>query len=684
MSLEIQLEAALASYRNMRAGKNRYNTPWRNGSDGGTLAVDFALGKWFDHKDQIGGYLPSLAKHLGLQVEGGYAAPTKRKYSGLADYARAHGLEPDELEYWGWKESKKANRPCLRFPTRFSADGKEAGYRYRFLDGDKPSYMNDAGYQPGWFALGGSKWFALAAESKTAVLCNGEVSTIAGRKHGLATFCTTQGEKSELPSEWVAELKQWADEYGLTVLIALDCDAQGRKAAAGISHQFQQAGIQAIAVDLALGESGDLADFCMLHGAESLAELVACAVIPPQVAKAEQPKLPERLDTPRWREMSFEDMRFIPPSKYLIPDAIVQGGVNFIYGQPGSGKTFLAVHYAMTLAQSMNVIYVVGEGAAGMYKRGKAWLQHHGGNSDRLRMMVGEVAVMDDYQYESFTGRLRELCPQVIFIDTLSTTFEGDENSADDAKRYMKRLESWWNEFGATIVTVHHTPKHSYTLRGSQAFNGAATVALFVAKVDGEITVECTKVKDAEMPHATVWGMRKITVEAPDENGTMTLQESVVVVPVTQIVVQATDPLTAEARKVLETLSPDWLDGQGTVSEIIEIAPNMNKQSAQRILSKLKKRGLVAQASFRAPYTLTDAGRTALGLETPVAVAVVEDSPSQTNAKKPRKAKAAAEAVDPADFNDATAYGDEPLPGFGAVPQTYQSAYGFEMTGGSD
>ena len=52
-----EILAALEQHTNKHHGQGRYNTPWRPGADGGTLAVTedaaYAYGiSWYDHKTE--------------------------------------------------------------------------------------------------------------------------------------------------------------------------------------------------------------------------------------------------------------------------------------------------------------------------------------------------------------------------------------------------------------------------------------------------------------------------------------------------------------------------------------------------------------------------------------------------------------------------------------------------------
>lgn len=265
MSTADKVLAALAPYniKQVKPGEYRSNSPLRPNSDSQAFMLkitDDEHGAYHDWPTGEGGSLYHLAEQLGIPLpERKQPTETKREYTGLADYARAHGVEPEVFAAVGWREVTHEGRPALAFPT-------SSGERYRFLDGKKPPYKHGEGYKASVYGL--KRAPGLAKEKETPlVICNGEASTVVAQHFGIPAVCQTSGEK-----RWEdANLKALNDAWQGDVLIALDCDAPGEKAAAQIAEQF---GKRARVVDLGFVNGGDLADFCMLHSENALEELV--------------------------------------------------------------------------------------------------------------------------------------------------------------------------------------------------------------------------------------------------------------------------------------------------------------------------------------------------------------------------------------------------------------------------
>ena len=202
------------------------------------------------------GTLYDLAQKLGVKIAAdtrAQAINTKKHYvNGLEDYAQAHGVSADYLTQCHWVETTHHGRPALQFKTA-------GGLRYRFLDGNAPYYISEKGYQICWYGLDDAINKANQANQDYILMCNGEISTLAGKFHNVPTFCKTSGE-SAIPQDLLNELNnKWKGK----IVIALDCDDAGRKASKAIQSQLQDNGL---ALDLMLTDGGDLADFCRLHG----------------------------------------------------------------------------------------------------------------------------------------------------------------------------------------------------------------------------------------------------------------------------------------------------------------------------------------------------------------------------------------------------------------------------------
>lgn len=625
MTLQSIVESYLQPYRKSKSGSEiRYTNPLRSGADGETLAVNYDKETWYDHKDEQGGHLSELAKLLGLEVPSSRqsVASTKRSYDGLPDYARAHALRPEQLKRYKWTEVSHQGRPALKFPT-------EGGHRYRFIDGNKPVYKSDKGYKPCWYGIGG-KFAERLADYNTAIFCNGEISTIAAAEYGLPAFCVTSGEKA-IPQSLLNELGDLGKDP--QIIVALDCDKKGRDVAAAVVEQFRSKGYQVRAVDLGLTDGGDLADWLMLHNNTYLSEaglMTKLSELPELTAPPAKPgdgaSASQR--PPRFEAWKFDDMWKIPPPKWIIEGKVQEHGFNVVFGPSGAGKTFLSIGYAFEIAQNKRVMYVAGEGISGLYARGMAWCQHNGGQSNNVTMILGTVAIMDDIEFEAFRQTVAHHKPEVLFVDTLARSMVGtDENSGKDMMIFVDRLNELQREFGLTVVVIHHTNKGGLVERGSGALRAAADNMILVTMIDDEVVVECVKTKESSPFESLSLALLPVKMQIKGHKGEMVDCETPVLIPSSKVERGPLDKLTNMQRKVLEVFALESMDGTCTPKELADILPEINGRGMQKVLSSLKRRGLIGQSAKRDPYTLTTEGRRALGLDDDLAAIVTNHGP---------------------------------------------------------
>jgi replicative DNA helicase len=277
MSTRLKVEQALQPYGLKQSGRElRFNSPFRPGADGMTCTITFAddeHGTWYDHKDGVGGSLYDFAQRLGIALPQREAVEvSKRRYDSLRQYAGVKGVPEQIFIDAGWKEITYFDgRPCFVFPTR-------GGLRYRFIDGEKPSFKSCDGFKPCWYGL--DKAVATAG-ARPLILCNGEPSTIVAQHFGLPAFCMPGGENHKVSAELMAELKsKWQGE----IVIALDCDPTGRRGVQRFTDAFT--GMRYTVVDLMLEDKGDLADFCKLHEKSLAADFAALPKLNAPVEKA--------------------------------------------------------------------------------------------------------------------------------------------------------------------------------------------------------------------------------------------------------------------------------------------------------------------------------------------------------------------------------------------------------------
>jgi phage/plasmid primase-like uncharacterized protein/RecA/RadA recombinase len=201
------------------------------------------------------------------------------------------------------------------------------------------------------------------------------------------------------------------------------------------------------------------------------------------------------------------------PVRWQIKGWLQSQALIMVHGPSGGGKTFMVLDMVMSVASKGAVsewfgnkvrhgavVYLAGEGHHGLRGRVAAWKQHHGVSG--LDMWLSrhglELNTSEGYQKTSEAIRALSNSPDIIVIDTLHRFLDGDENSAQEAKGMLDACSALTQEFGCSVIIVHHTGvsgEAQHRGRGSSAWRGALDIEINV--VPGE-TIEIVQVKSKD------------------------------------------------------------------------------------------------------------------------------------------------------------------------------------------
>jgi len=598
-TLAEQVLQKLESYelKAARDGQWQCNSPFRAGSNSHAFIVKIEgddKGTFFDHVSGDKGSLKELAARLGILDESNRktVATTKRSYTGLADYAKAHGLTPDQLAAWHWREVTYMNRPALEYATK-------TGNRWRFLDGlkDKPTYISPKGYERCWYGLD-SRTKKLLADGHPLVICNGEISVVAGWANWLAAVCITSGEKAEIPQNLLAELKGEIGEIAqLKIVVAMDCDSAGIKAGRGIAQQLKSVGFNVRAVDLGLGYGGDLADFCMLHRDTAEVNLLQCPDLAAP-ALAEAPMY-------NWQFMTPEEMFKLPPTQWLIPRMLPARGFSTIYGPSGSGKSFVALDIGLRIAQDKPVVYVAAEGESGYTPRTQAWMKHHQKGYGKLTFVLGAVNMFDQEEFDYFQQRLATYSPALLVIDTFAMCMgDANENDTREMMLLIRAAKQLAFRLNCAVLFVHHTNKEGVRERGSGTLRNASDTMIRIIREDDDLLrVKSEKTKDS-LPFKA-YRLRHVQIDLGYTDSLGDPVSSLVLLP--EEIVDAADELTEQQMSVLQALA---LESDASYADLAATT-EINRNSIAGTIKRLKDRGyLLVDGKSR---LLTDKAHQVLG-----------------------------------------------------------------------
>jgi RecA-family ATPase len=173
------------------------------------------------------------------------------------------------------------------------------------------------------------------------------------------------------------------------------------------------------------------------------------------------------------------------PPEYLIDGILSQRSLAVLFGKWGSGKSFVALDWAMDIGlgwpwqgrevRQGPVIYVTAEGAAGIGRRVRAWLDHYG--SDELpsvSLYPDVLNLLNPAQVELLAKVVLRNGVRLVVFDTLNRSMVGgDENSSVHMGQVVAAAQKI-QQAGAAVLLVHHRGHMGREPRGHSSLPGAA------------------------------------------------------------------------------------------------------------------------------------------------------------------------------------------------------------------
>jgi 5S rRNA maturation endonuclease (ribonuclease M5) len=202
-----------------------------------------------------------------------------------------------------------------------------------------------------------------------------------------------------------------------------------------------------------------------------------------------------------------EMLKNMKEPEWLIHNVLQKETVVAMFGAPKSGKSFIAVDMASSVAlgeewhgqraEKHPVVYLAGEGILNISKRVWAYGGIHDRNVTDMPLLMSSrgARLLDDKDHQLLKDTIYEAEDNygdigLIVIDTLARNFggSGNENSTEDMNAFIERVDDLKDTFKSTILIVHHSGHGTNTrARGS---------SVLPAAVDGEFRVNRTDQED--------------------------------------------------------------------------------------------------------------------------------------------------------------------------------------------
>lgn len=323
-------------------------------------------------------------------------------------------------------------------------------------------------------------------------------------------------------------------------------------------------------------------------------------------------------ETRRLRLYSLDEIKDMPPLEYLVDRHIPKAGLAFLYGKPGSGKSFLALDIALHVAWGMpdwhgdeiraahkgRVLYIAGEGSTGTPARVKAW--EHGrflpiGREARLTFLLQAVNFLAADKIRELIDALKSSGHEafdLIIVDTVSRAVAGaDENAAKDLSLFVENCNLLQRTFRSSVLAIHHPDKQGKGMRGSGATEGGADAILRLERSSREYArLTSEKQKDGSSGWADRYGFKLVRfqegkggeslvplrMQSEDRKG----ENAVEAKAIAKAIVQALDG-SSEAK-----LSSLWKLVVSNAEALGTSVPGSEKHARSRIKSALGSKGV--------------------------------------------------------------------------------------------
>jgi phage/plasmid primase-like uncharacterized protein len=218
------------------------------------------------------------------------------------------------------------------------------------------------------------------------------------------------------------------------------------------------------------------------------------------------------------------------PISWLVKRWLQNNALIMVHGPSGGGKTFVVLDWCLRMASGApdwcghkvkagNVVYLAGEGHHGLRGRVAAWKHHHHAGHLAMWLSKDGCDLNTPTGYLQVVEHLRSLPenPAVIVVDTLHRFLAGDENSAQDAKTMLDACNSLMNEFGCSVILVHHTgvaEEAQHRARGSSAWRGALDIEISIVPGKDGVPMQIVqrKSKDAELAQTVHVELQQVTI----------------------------------------------------------------------------------------------------------------------------------------------------------------------------
>ena len=314
--------------------------------------------------------------------------------------------------------------------------------------------------------------------------------------------------------------------------------------------------------------------------------------------------------------------------KWLIRGCLEEDALALMFGIPASGKSFAALDMAASIASGKDwsgaetnagpVLYLAGEGRAGITRRLTAWSIRNGIDRESLNLAVSngpgrlcdlEGAIELGEAVDAFADAVG--APSLLVVDTLARSFgSGDESSNTDMSAVIAALDRIKSKHGCSILIVHHSGHNSQDrARGASALFAAVDTAIRVEQdEDSTVRTTWTKAKDTELPSPMAFKLRQVELPMTDDRG-----EALTSAVLDQVEYQEPAAAKRQGSGAQQTKALALLDKLQAEHETNVVADGRDRSDARVSIPDFREAmidaGIPKQTASRMPRSLAQAGK---------------------------------------------------------------------------
>lgn len=297
------------------------------------------------------------------------------------------------------------------------------------------------------------------SSEKPVLLCEGEKAAIAAEQiYAGQVACHHGGCKG-----W--DKTDWSSIYGRQVYIYPDNDEAGLMFAEEVGQYLRSKGCNVIACQ----PHKDLPDTGDLHEANELNLYLSSDELEDYILG----NPPERPRGAFYVEPVSRIIQQVDEPNWLINDVIEQESLVSVFGAPKSGKSFVAIAMAASIAsgneffghgvkKKSSVLYVAGEGLRGIRSRCSILDDRESLADAPFYISNRTVRINDDADFTALIAEIEMIVAShgelnLLVLDTFQRVFSGNENSSEDVGGFISKLDKLIADYKCCVLMVHHT-----------------------------------------------------------------------------------------------------------------------------------------------------------------------------------------------------------------------------------